>query len=295
MDLHYKQATAVGGLVLAAVIAFLVGTVWLQGRSIGGGDLYTIRFTDVGSLKRGSGVRVSGVQVGEVERIDFRGVGDVAVRMNLSDKRVAPMADATAEIESIGIIGDVVLDYHPGKSTEPLAEGAEIPGVMAGGLAALGEGLAGKAEGLMDSLAVVIGQRLSDDLHRTITASGRMFELLADTTSGPMGELTRSLASMRNLTARMDSTLASPAFRGTLTNLDSTTASFNRMARQLATTTARLDTLLLNINGGKGTLGKLATDSTLYQGLVETQQSLKALIDTITARPGKLNLKFELF
>ena len=78
MDLHYKQATAVGGMVLVAVVAFVAGTLWLQGRSFGGGNLYTAKFVNIGSLKRGSAVRVSGVDVGNVERIDFRAVGDVA-------------------------------------------------------------------------------------------------------------------------------------------------------------------------------------------------------------------------
>lgn len=295
MDLHYKQATAVGAMVLVAAVAFLTGTIWLQGRSIGTGSLYTIAFTDIGSLKRGTPVRVSGVEVGSVERIDFRGVGDVAVRMSLSNPQVTPRADATASIASVGIIGDVVLAYDPGTATEALPADAEIAGTMSGGLSELGAGMVGKMEMLLDSLALLFTQRLSDDMHNTLVASQKMFGVLSDTTSGPMGELTQTLASMRGLTTRMDSTLASPAFQGTLTNLDSTTASFNAMAKQLTASTARLDTLLLRINSGQGTLGKLATDSTLYVGLVETQASLKALIDTLTATPGKLNIKVELF
>ncbi len=295
MDLHYKQATGVGATVLVAVLAFLAGTIWLQGRSIRAGNLYTITFTDIGNLKRGTPVRVSGVEVGSVERIDFRGVGDVAVRMSLSNPQVTPRADATASIASVGIIGDVVLAYDPGTATEPLGADAEIIGTMSGGLSEMGAGLVGKMETLLDSLALLFTQRLSDDMHNTLVASQRMFGVLSDTTGGPMGELTRTLASMRGLTTRMDSTLASPAFQGTLTNLDSTTASFNLMAKQLAATTARLDTMLLNINAGRGTLGKLVTDSTLYLGLVETQRSLKAFLDTLTATPGKLNIKVELF
>ena len=295
MDLHYKQATGVGATVLVAVLAFLAGTIWLQGRSIRAGNLYTITFTDIGNLKRGTPIRVSGVEVGSVERIDFRGVGDVAVRMSLSNPQVTPRADATASIASVGIIGDVVLAYDPGTATEPLGADAEIIGTMSGGLSEMGAGLVGKMETLLDSLALLFTQRLSDDMHNTLVASQRMFGVLSDTTGGPMGELTRTLASMRGLTTRMDSTLASPAFQGTLTNLDSTTASFNLMAKQLAATTARLDTMLLNINAGRGTLGKLVTDSTLYLGLVETQRSLKAFLDTLTATPGKLNIKVELF
>ncbi len=295
MDLHYKQATAVGGMVLVAVVMFLAGTLWLQGRSFGGGTLYTATFADIGSLKRGSAVRVSGVDVGNVERIDFRGVGDVAVRLNLSNPDVLPREDATASITSIGLIGDVVLDYLPGTSATPLADDAEIPGSLTGGLADLGSGMVKRAEALMDSMAILFTTQLSQDLHDTFQASQAMFRVLADTAAGPMGELTQTLAAMRRLTTRIDSALASPKFEEMLSNFDSTIAGLNTMTRQLTSATARMDTLLLNMNSGKGTLGKLVTDTTLYQGLIKTQRSIQALIDSLTASPGKLNIKVELF
>ena len=295
MDLHYKQATAVGGMVLVAVVAFVAGTIWLQGRSFGGGDLYTAAFANVGSLKRGSAVRVSGVDVGNVERIDFRGVGDVAVRLNLTNPDILPREDASASVTSIGLIGDVVLDYDPGSSATPMAEGDEIPGSLTGGLTDLGSGLMGRMEALMDSMAVLFTTQLSDDLHGTLEASQAMFQVLADTVNGPLAELTRTLVSMRSLGARADSLLGSDEFRATITNLDSTAVGLKGMTRQLTTVAARMDTLLINMSMGKGTLGKMVTDTTLYQGLLETQRSVQALIDTLTAHPGKLNIKVELF
>jgi phospholipid/cholesterol/gamma-HCH transport system substrate-binding protein len=295
MDLHYKQATAVGGMVLVAAVAFVAGTIWLQGRSFGSGNLYTAKFVNIGSLKRGSAVRVSGVDVGNVERIDFRGVGDVAVRLNLSNPDVMPREDATASITSIGLIGDVVLDYFPGSSTTPLADGGEIPGSLTGGLTDLGSGLMSRVEALMDSMAILFTTQLSNDLHQTLEASQTMFRVLADTVNGPLAELTRTLVSMRSLGVRADSLLGSDEFRATITNLDSTAVGLKGMTRQLTTVAARMDTLLINMSSGKGTLGKLVTDTTLYNGLLETQRSVQALIDTLTAHPGKLNIKVELF
>lgn len=282
-------------MVLVAVVAFVAGTIWLQGRSFGGGDLYTAKFVNIGSLKRGSAVRVSGVDVGNVERIDFRGVGDVAVRLNLSNPDVMPREDATASIASIGLIGDVVLDYFPGSSATPLADGGEIPGSLTGGLTDLGSGLMGRMEALMDSMAVLFTTQLSNDLHQTLEASQTMFRVLADTVNGPLAELTRTLVSMRSLGVRADSLLGSDEFRATITNLDSTAVGLKGMTRQLTTVAARMDTLLINMSSGKGTLGKLVTDTTLYNGLLETQRSVQALIDTLTAHPGKLNIKVELF
>jgi len=295
MDLHYRKASTVGALVLSAVVVFVAGAIWLQGRSLTSGNLHTIVFQDIGNLKRGAAVRVSGVEVGNVERIEFRGVGDVAVYVSLSDSRVVPKADARASISSVGIIGDVELTFDPGTSSQPLPEGSEIPGSMDGGLADLGGALAGRADSLMVAMTAMFSQRLSDDIHATLVSSQRMMDVLADTASGPMYQLAKTLEAMRGLSERLDSTLADDHFQGTLANMDSATAGLTELTRQLTLATARMDTMLFNINSGRGTLGKLATDTALYQGLLETQASIKALVDTLTATPGKLNLKVELF
>ncbi|MHB1328399.1 MAG: MlaD family protein, partial [Gemmatimonadales bacterium] len=77
MDLHRKQEVTVGVLVLGGIALFLAGTMWLQGKSFGRGQsAIQVSFADAGTLKRGSAVRVSGVNLGSVEEIDFRGVGD---------------------------------------------------------------------------------------------------------------------------------------------------------------------------------------------------------------------------
>ena len=69
MDLHYKREVTVGAMVLAAIVLFVVGALWLGGKSLGGGDdLTTTQFAQVGNLKEGSPVLISGVNKGKVER-----------------------------------------------------------------------------------------------------------------------------------------------------------------------------------------------------------------------------------
>ena len=53
MDLGYKQEVTVGGLVILAILLFIVGTTWLSGRSIGGDpeDYWKVQFRQAGNLK----------------------------------------------------------------------------------------------------------------------------------------------------------------------------------------------------------------------------------------------------
>ena len=67
------------------------------------------------------------------------------------------------------------------------------------------------------------------------------------------------------------------------------------MTSQLTRTGASLDTLLSNMNAGKGTLGRFALDTTLYTRMSGTLTSLKALLDAIKAEPGRLTIQLKLF
>ncbi|MGH7532283.1 MAG: MlaD family protein, partial [Gemmatimonadales bacterium] len=104
-----------GSLVIVAVALF-VGT----GILFGGGHLSRARnvrvdFHDVSGLKPGSPVRVSGVGVGRVERIDLEGVGKVRVTFSVPPN-ISPHIDAQASVLAVGLVGDVAIDYNPGSS-----------------------------------------------------------------------------------------------------------------------------------------------------------------------------------
>jgi phospholipid/cholesterol/gamma-HCH transport system substrate-binding protein len=103
------------------------------------------------------------------------------------------------------------------------------------------------------------------------------------------------MAAMRRLSERLDSTLANPGLMAGLRNLDSVTTSLSRMTTQLTHTTATLDTMLANVNAGKGTLGKFASDSGLYNDMRGTLQSLKQLIDDIQRNPGRITVQLKVF
>ena len=88
MDLRVREVT-VGTIVLVAIGVFIFGTMWLSGRSVKSGNLVKMQFANVSGLKRASPVRISGVNVGKVERIEFVDVGRVMVSASLPPKIVS--------------------------------------------------------------------------------------------------------------------------------------------------------------------------------------------------------------
>ncbi|HEY9016411.1 MAG TPA: hypothetical protein VIM84_15260, partial [Gemmatimonadales bacterium] len=98
----------------------------------------------------------------------------------------------------------------------------------------------------------------------------------------------RTLASFRQVSNRLDSTLAHPGLSRTLSRTDT-------LAGNLAAMTARFDSTLAAINRGQGTLGKFATDSGLYYDLRDVTNSMKELLDELKKNPGKVGVTVKLF
>jgi phospholipid/cholesterol/gamma-HCH transport system substrate-binding protein len=294
MDLHYKREATVGAIVLASAAVFVVGAMWLGGKSFGRRDVVPVHFEDIGNLKTSSPVKVSGVQVGKVDRITFERMGSVLVDVALTQV-VALQRDASATIEAVGVLGDVEIVLNPGVDSVPLADDAVLEGAMAPGIGGMASTLGDQAKAVMSGAQAILNQRTADDLHQTLTAMQRLMGVYSDTRTGPTAEMTKMMASLQSVSARLDSTLASPALQNTLQHMDTASADMGRLVRQLTATTARMDTLLLNINAGKGTLGQVATNPALYDQLNATLKSMQALIDSVQAEPGKITVQVKMF
>jgi phospholipid/cholesterol/gamma-HCH transport system substrate-binding protein len=298
MDLRYTREATVGAIVIVAIVVFVFGTMWLSGRSVGSENAVRMQFDNVSGLKRASPVRVSGVNVGKVERIEFVDVGKVVVIASLPPK-IRPRVDASAKIVSVTLVGDYAVDFDPGRSSEPLQPGRVILGTQDLGLTGKATLLAERADSILLGAQGIVNERTADQLRSTLTAlegtlkaAQRTMQIYADTGRGPTAELTKTMSAFRQLSTRLDSTLASPAFSR---RTDSITANLAAMTSQFSATGARLDTLLAGMNRGQGTLGKFVTDSGLYYDIRELTQGMKKLLDELAKHPGKVPVTVKLF
>ena len=307
MDLGYKQEVTVGALVILAILLFIVGTTWLSGRSIGGDpeDYWKVQFRQAGNLKVSSPVRMSGVAVGRVEHIELTGLNKVLVSVRLPDDlppELRPKVDATAQIVSVGFVGDAAVELNPGTATQLLPKDRIIVGTQSAGFTDLAQQLGDRADSVLLGAQELVNKETADQLRETmralqgtLRAAQRTMEIYGNPNRGPTAELTRSLATLQTLSSRLDSTLANPALARTLGRADTLTGNLAVMTTQLTSTGARLDTLLLRMNQGQGTLGKFATDSGLYRDMRDLSQSVKKLVDELAKHPGKVPVTVKLF
>src|SRR5213594_404357 len=284
MDLTYKQEVGVGAIVLVGVAVFLVGMFYLTGRSLGtSGIPVDVMFESVAGLKQGDPVLVSGVKKGRVARVALERVKSVRVTLELS-KDVAPHIDASAAVAAMDLFGAKFIDYNPGAREEKLASGRSISGSSTPDIAGVAQGVANRANELMENAANIVLDRLGEDIHNTLVVTHREMNTLANAPEGPfIKQTTRTLQATERVMERVDSMLGT----GTGRNIDSIATNLSRLTTHLTRTTAELDTLLSRMNKGEGTLGRIATDTMMYHDLHELSVSLTTLLKDLKEHPDK--------
>lgn len=294
MDLHYKQEVTVGGLVLLGAALFLGGTLWLSGRRLPGSAAVAVSFADAGTLKRGSPVKVSGVTLGTVEKIEFLGYGRVLAHLSL-DARVTPREDAAAVLATVGLVADAVIKFNPGTATGALVAGTVIVGTVERGLMDMGAELGGQAKEVMGGINQVQFKQLSEDLSRTMTAFQRLATVYSDTKGGPVGELTTTLQGLQKVSARLDSVLSAAPLDRTLRTADSLMTNLTKLSSDAQHSARQLDQILAKVNRGEGTIGKFASDTAFYDNAQRLMKSLQELVDDLKKHPGKIGLTVKIF
>jgi len=115
------RIAALAALVAVAALAFLV---------LGGGDdryLVKTELQNAGGLRKGFKVRIDGVPIGSVTKVDL-GKGDVAIAEARIEDSAAPLGrDTRATVRAVNLLGEKYLDIEPGNADAPAESGAVIP------------------------------------------------------------------------------------------------------------------------------------------------------------------------
>lgn len=123
-----KQELAVGAFVIVGLIAAIYLTLTLGGKPWSGADTYSLkaRFNDITGLREGSAIRISGVKVGTVSKLELDQENftvwaymDLPNWLTLDD-------DSIVSVKTDGLIGDKYLSVQPGGSGFPVEPGGSL-------------------------------------------------------------------------------------------------------------------------------------------------------------------------
>lgn len=126
MSKHTRLEISVGAFVMAglAIIAYLAISLGNVRLFAGHRTTIVARFASIGDLRTAAPVRIAGVNVGEVDKIELV---DYVARIELSlDASVQIPSDTIASIRTSGLLGESFVSLSPGGSERMLRDGDAI-------------------------------------------------------------------------------------------------------------------------------------------------------------------------
>lgn len=293
MTTKRRDELLVGLLLLVAIVLGLGGTIWIARGGLAKGYAMYSRFPWGAGLKQGQPVLLAGVQVGFVQKVELIPDGTIAVTYQVQDQYRIP-AGTTASVEANGIFGDMLIALTPVKgSTGKMAAGDTIPtGIGSPGVAALlekGDSIALNVRALTDEARgeFVEGGGVKD-IRQTVADLTKLVAQLSTVTAEQSRQLTLTQAQLRKTLSSVDSAKVD----STIVNLRATSASFEKLSRELQTTNAEVQGLVTKVSSGPGTAGKLMNDPAVYARVDTLLARMDSLMIDIRKNPRKyINLK----
>jgi phospholipid/cholesterol/gamma-HCH transport system substrate-binding protein len=303
----FKKEIWVGLLGLVGISILYFGFNFLKGSDLFSTvEEYKVQYKDVMGLEVSNPVTFNGVNVGRVLSLDpdyEKSVINVTLAIKksvrLTDKSIAVLADD-------GLIGGklIKLKIQPGTK---LKGGGNLYGELENGLMQMVQDKLSPTLKNVDSLTVTLtkvvnefantGQALKVLLASATTSTNGVNGIIANNSknlsaiTGNAAVLTQNL---NTLTKSLDAQLK-PILEKTGTFADSLNhVKLGSTVNTLNHTINDLQGILNQINSGKGTIGKLAGDDSLYVNLDKTAASLNMLLGDMKVNP-KRYVHFSLF
>lgn len=305
-----KTETKVGAFFIASI--GITGFLILRMEKLevfggsGSGIEYTTSFDQVAGLTPNGKVRMAGVTIGEVKRVELRG-GRALVSFRISQP-VELYADATANLSSIGILGEKYIEISPGRtSSGPLASGQPLRGQSGANLdnlmktlESIGNDVKGITASLNQSIGGEDGRMKLDEIVDNIRVLTGEFRAMAVENRG---SINHTMANVEAITAELRTRLPQLAkqFEDLGRNLNGLvnenrpelkgiTGDVRKLAQSFQGTSENLRVITDKLKGGEGTIGKLLTDDATFNKINTAVDSVNELMSGIKSMELRLDL-----
>jgi phospholipid/cholesterol/gamma-HCH transport system substrate-binding protein len=294
-------AFMIGALIIVGVFIIKIEEIPLGSRS--GRTKVQASFPSVAGLDEKSPVRLAGVRVGLVERIDLE--GDRALVTLALDANVPLRQGASAEVTSLGMLGDKYIELYPGPAgNPPLAAGTVLQGTSPVGFDQvlktaneMGTDLSAVTESLRQSLGGHAGQARLDEIienirqisaelktlvranREQVDATVENFRAFSETLRVELPKLAEKLNALAD---NVDGVVAEN--RG---NLNESLTNIKDLSTSLRVSADNLNTITAKIASGEGTIGKLVNDDETVNNLNSTLKSVESGVESLRNTIGR--------
>ncbi len=283
-------------LVISSILLFIWGYGFLKGH-----DLLTdykvllVKYDNVDGLAIAAPVTISGLPVGSVKKITLQeATGKLVVELQI--KSNFPISkSSTAQMYSPSALG--------GKQI------AIIPNLLDKSSAVSGDYLkSAEKQGITDALISQVGP-VKDKLEKVLDNANTMLVnvnqvLDKDTKANlqsSLDNLNQTLAQFKQASIQVNELLTDNKSKisSTISNIDKVAANFSKISdslskvnisqtvKKLENTLASVDKIMLDLQSGKGSMGKIFKDETLYNNFSKTAKELGLLLQDVRLYPTR--------
>lgn len=275
----------VTGILLFVVTIYVIG---INRNLFGSNFILNSQFKNVSGLKVGSNVRLSGINIGTVSKIEFITDSLVLVRLLIKDEvQQYIKIDALASIGSDGLVGDKVLIIQPGSSSKSVVKDNGI--IASNSTIEIDDVL--KSVKKSAENAEIITNQLADFSFKMNDQNGFLSKFMTDKQFAiRMGNTIENLEISTNQIAKFSPKINDP--NGLINRLfvdknfsikiDNTVTNLQKSATELALFTSK-------INTENSTLTKLITDPNFAKSISTTFKNLEISTNDFVKFTSKIN------
>jgi phospholipid/cholesterol/gamma-HCH transport system substrate-binding protein len=291
----------VGVFLIVGIVAVLIVLFTMTDAAIFRGRYIIHTYvTDAGGIRRGDSVRMRGVNIGRVMGFEISPQGNVRIDLEIEGEFKIPK-DSVVQLSSAGALGGMKADIHPGLSNEFVRYGDTLAGKTTLGLFDQTDKLAVQASEVMKRVEETLSTQAVEDLHGSVAELRTLLKQLSATVNEQRDQLRGVSASLRRSTESMEKVTAAPELERSVKRLDTLTERMDKVSGTLGKSADSLEAVLAKIERGEGTLGKMTTDTALYDNLnraalnmSQASENINKLTEEIRRNP-KRYLKLSVF
>jgi phospholipid/cholesterol/gamma-HCH transport system substrate-binding protein len=310
MHLKLSRELKIGVTFILTIAAFYWGVNFLKGNDVftSSRKIYAI-YPRINGLVRSNPVTINGLNVGKISDISFKNDTSrfLIVEMSISHNVPIPK-NSIARIYSSDLLGSKAVEILLGKSTDFLKDGDTLQSGTKASLEdevsrqvlpikAKAEALLGSFDTLISVLNRVMNEQTRDNLIKSFASIKNTINHLERTSStidtlvnNQKGRLSEIIVNFESITQNIknNNRQITSAIHNVSAMTDTLAAA--NLSKTLSTTQRALqnfEQITDKINKGKGSLGMLINNDTLYRQLEGSSHNLNLLLEDIKTHPSK--------
>ncbi len=294
------------GITVTVATLIVVLAILLLGKSsvITVGTHIDMVVQNANGLGTGDEVLFRGIPVGNVQSVQLEKNGVIA-SLKLKGNPEIPI-DSRFVIKEASLLGGKSVEIEPGSSSKFLQSDARVQGQSQSGILSMAEGnssVSNQVNQILSNINSLSGEQTLKSVYATLQNLNALSESLQSIVDKNRAEVSATLTNLKKVSSNADSTVGNldqiaaenkEPIRRAVASMNTTIVELQAVIKETDDTVRQLNRMLTALQKGRGSLGKLMVDDSLYREMQSTLGEISTLVKDIQKNPKKY-VTFKLF